>query len=173
MSASRWGGAFPLALHVSGRRWSLEPRRSCVQFQTHPACTWAHGEKTRNAHVLADNAGSLPKGKRLRGCFDSLAAAVFCQRLNKRPFWNKIAETTADWLLSLNILAGRHAALDMLNAETGENLCESCGKFCFELHVFCLNFKEKMCECHEKYARNATFPVKIKKKQKHLKSFPL
>lgn len=71
----------------------------------------------RNAHVLADNMGSLPKGKRLRGCLDSLAAAVFCQRLNNRRFWNKIVQTTVDSSLSLNILAGRYAALDTVNAE--------------------------------------------------------
>lgn len=120
-------------------------------------------EGAHNAHVLADDAGSLPKGKRLRGCFDSLAAAVFCQRLNKKRFRNKIAQTTVDYMLSLNILAGWHAALDIANAETGENICESCGKFSFELNVFWLNFIEKMCECHEKYARYATFPIKIKK----------
>lgn len=85
--------------------------------------------------------------KRLWGCFDYLAAAVFCQRLNKRQFWNKITQTTVDSLLSLNIPPGRHLALDIVNAETGENICESCGKLSFELDVFlcffCWTLKRK------------------------------
>lgn len=181
MSASLWGVAFLPALRGSGRRWSLEPRRSCAPFQTHPACTWAETRRTQCSRqrtpsaktrsspedVHADNTGSFPKGKkRLWGCFDYLAAAVFCQRLNKRQFWNKITQTTVDSLLSLNIPPGRHLALDIVNAETGENICESCGKLSFELDVFLcfflLNFEEKMREYHEKYGRYATFPIEGK-----------
>lgn len=149
MSASLWGVAFLPARRGSARRWSLEPQRSCAPFQTHPACTWAErrrtqhskqrtpGAKTRSSpeDVHADNTGSLPKGKRLWGCFDYLAAAVFCQRLNKRQFWNKITQTTVDSLLSLNIPPGRHLALDIVNAETGENICESCGKLVWARRV--------------------------------------
>lgn len=178
MSASLWGVAFLPARRGSARRWSLEPRRSCAPFQTHPACTWAERRRTQHSKqrtpsaktrsspedVHADNTGSFPKGKRLWGCFDYLAAAVFCQRLNKRQFWNKITQTTVDSLLSLNIPPGRHLALDIVNAETGENISESCGKLLFERDVFfcfLLNFEEKMCEYHEKYGRYATFPIEV------------
>ena len=121
---------FLLARHEWGRQWNLVPRRTCVQYQTHPECTWANGRENsalklcvkRRDLVSRRNPSRVqavfPKGKTLR-LFWLLSGNNFLQQTKQKIALNYDSRKTSVRSDSLNIPSQPMTLGEFAGTETG------------------------------------------------------